>query len=110
MKKEWNTTYERWTEADTEAGETNDKGFSLENVTIREAIEDVGGVNASYSANEYPVTGNVRWLTNNSYNEGTHEYFTTGIEEQRSLHIPDHITPSSRLRLARLLGVVTIYE
>jgi hypothetical protein len=100
MSDKWHVTYETWTEEDAEYGDTDDRGFVLEDVSLREAIEACGGEHASYE----PSSSNhkdARWLTNDNYKED----FTSGATEQRSLHIPDHITPSSRLRLMRYLGV-----
>lgn len=105
MKNSWNVTYEIWDEESSEIGETDEKGFVVEDVSFKEALEEVGGIHASYEPDSSGDGSKVRWLTNDSYNEGTHEYFTTGREEQRSLHIPEHITPSSRKRICKLLGV-----
>jgi len=94
----FDVTYEIWTPEDYEAGDTNDRGFISEDVSLREAVREVG-----YRADEadcYPVH-DLRWLTNYEYDEN----FRTGARESRSLHIPDSVTSASRLRIARLLGV-----
>jgi hypothetical protein len=39
-----------------------------------------------------------RWLTFYKWNDCTRENIETGMIEDRSLHIPEHVTPSSRRR------------
>ncbi len=94
----FSVTYEMWTHEDVEAGETSDRGYISEDVSLREAVRDIG--HQALSADEWPVKS-PRWLTNDEYDED----FRTGARESRSMHIPNTVTPSSRLRIARLLGV-----
>lgn len=99
-------TYERFFPHDEgeDICEADESGFEVQYVPLRHAIEVCGGLHANYEANEWPVT-EPRWFTNYGYNEGTGEYFEHGINESRSLHIPKEVTPASRRRIARLLGV-----
>lgn len=102
----FSVTFERWNEAATEAGETDDRGFVIENVSLRDAIRlgleyrcpsHAGACEASDSNH-----ANARWLTFYKWNDCTRENLETGIEETRSLHFPDQITASTRRRIARL--------
>ena len=104
--KRFSVTFERWNEEAAEIGETDDRGFIIENVSLRDAIQQgleyrdpswAGSCEASDSRHEF-----ARWLTFHNWNDCTRENLETGIEESRSLHIPDCITPSSRKRIARL--------
>jgi hypothetical protein len=106
--KKFSVTFERWDEESVEIGDTDDRGFVIENVSLREAMQSgldyrfpswAGACEANDSRHE-----NARWLTFDNWNEGTRERIETGIIEQRSLHIPDNVTPSSRKRIARLFG------
>lgn len=94
----FNVTYEIWTPEDVECGDTDERGFVVEDAKLREAFAAIGGY--AECADQFPVRS-PRWFTNDEYD---HDY-RNGITEQRSLHIPDGVTPSSRRRIARLLGV-----
>jgi hypothetical protein len=96
----FNVTYETITEESAEHGDTADAGFLAENVSLREAIDDLGCGGEGMEANEYPVS-DPRWVT--AYR--TDEDYRTGEVENRSLHFPDNMTASSKLRVCRLLGV-----
>lgn len=106
MTKKFSVTFERWDEAALNAGDTDQRGVVIEEVSLCEAIQyglEFG--RHPYSANceaNNSNPDNVRWLTFYDWNHGTAENFETGIEEQRSLHIPDHVTAASRRRIARL--------
>lgn len=98
-------TYEIITEASAEDGEAADAGFVAERLNLREALGYVtateschcsqSGVEASDSRVEQ-----ARWIT--VYNGAN---YLSGNCENRSLHIPETVTASSRRRIARLLGV-----
>jgi hypothetical protein len=101
-------TYERWSDRDAEIGETDDRGFVIKDVSLRDAMQ----LGLEYSqpdfsgfceTNEYPVRA-PQWLTWNNWNDCTRDQFEHGIVESRSLHIPDKITKASRRRIARLFG------
>jgi hypothetical protein len=99
-------TYERWTEQDAEIGETDDKGFVIQDCSLSDAIR----LGLEYSRPEYAGTcepsdsriDHARWLTFYRWNDCTRENLEKGIDEQRSLHIPKHVTAASRRRIARL--------
>jgi hypothetical protein len=104
--KKFSVTFERWDDEAIEAGDTDDRGFVIENVSLRDAIQLgleyrcpswAGACEASDSRQEQ-----ARWLTFYNWNDGTREFYETGIVEQRSLHIPDKVTPSSRRRICRM--------
>jgi hypothetical protein len=94
----FSVTYELVNEA--EAGDTDRRGFIAESLTLREAMGILGG--SADEADSRPVTraNPPRWFTLYRGQD-----LLTGDYESRSLHIPDNVTPSSRLRIARLLGV-----
>lgn len=109
MKTGFSVTYERWNQEALEAGDTDDRGFVVENVSLRDAIRIgleyphpkwCGACEPNDSRPEY-----VSWLTFHKWNDGTAEYYRTGVEESRSLHFPDDITETTRCRIARLFGV-----
>lgn len=101
----FNVTYEIITEESAEDGDSAECGFIAENVSLREAIDSVmqtesshcsqSGVEASDS-----YVSEARWFT--VYNSAN---YLSGEIENRALHIPDSVTPASRKRIARLLGV-----
>ena len=95
MSNMFNITYETWLEEDVEIGDTDDKGFYLECVSLREAYDFLRW-EGSCEASAYPVN-QARWLSFN--NEAN---YIDGKTTCYSLHIPDAVTPSSRLRLAKL--------
>jgi hypothetical protein len=66
------------------------------NVSLRDAVELIGHMATEDSG---------RWFTNTEYGHGTRDYYENGRDESRSLHVPEHITPASYRRIARLLGV-----
>jgi hypothetical protein len=101
----FSVTFERYLPHpdDEDVCEADERGFVVEDESFRDALQAAGGVHAHYEANEWPIR-EPRWFTNDNYNEGTREYFEQGINESRSLHVPDNVTPASRRRIARLLG------
>lgn len=106
----FSVTYERWSPEDAEIGDTDDRGFMIENTTLRDAMRyGLEYARPEWSgcceANEYPVRA-PKWLTFYNWNDCTRDQFETGIVESRSLHIPDSITPASRRRIARLFGAM----
>ena len=99
-------TYERCTEKDIEIGETDDRGFVLKDASLREALQS--GLNfqdpshASYCEPNDSRATHTTWLSFPEWNNGTREYYRTGIIEGRALHFPTSLTPSSRRRLVHL--------
>lgn len=107
----FSVTFERYLPHDPEEDvcEPDERGFVVEGVSFRDALQQFSGCGfADYAtaddADEWPIQA-PRWFTLHKWNDGTHEYFCEGITEDRSLHLPDSITPASRRRIARLLGL-----
>lgn len=96
----FDVAYEIWTPEDVEHGETRNRGFVAEDVSLREAIAAIG--HHAHEADCWPVR-HPRWFTNDEYDQN----YRTGANESRSLHIPESVTEASRMRIARLLGVKT---
>lgn len=97
--KKFNVTYEIITEESAQAADAEERGFLLEDVSLRDAINEV--CNHGYiEASCYPIKHSPYvWFT--AYGEmDMHD----GSYENRSLHCPKNITPSSHRRVARLLG------
>ena len=90
------------TEESAEHGDAEDRGYVSEDTDLRSAIVDLGWPSQGFEPSSSP--GNdFRWVTACVMNEGTHEYYIEGVTENRSLHIPDNVTPSSRRRIMRLI-------
>lgn len=101
MKNNWNVTYETVTPESAAEGDYADSGFELEHASFRDAIQEfsTGGY---CEADSCPISLRCppRWFVRDL---GVTDY-GTGEQKQISLHIPEHITASSRMRLARLVG------
>ena len=97
----FNITYEIITPESVEYGEPEEIGFIAENVSLREGIDELSG-GEIVEANCYPISigSPPRWFTAHNVREN----YVTSETENRSLHLPENITPSSALRVARLLG------
>lgn len=100
----FNVTYEIVTPESAEEGDAAERGFVIEDVPLRTAIMHVQATRTNevdgVSAIEPSSSGLAfDWITIVNGME-----FTTGATESRSLHIPNAVTPSSRVRIARLLG------
>jgi hypothetical protein len=98
-------TYEIVTEESAEDGEAEDSGFVGENMRLREAIDCVTSTDSCHCSQSgiEPSDSRVesmRWVT--VYNGMD---YISGEVENRSLHIPDTVTASSRRRIARLMGI-----
>ncbi len=106
----FSVTFERWDYEAQEAGDTDDRGYVIQNVSLRDAMRDgleypsPEWCGYDCEANEYPIRA-PRWLTWHNWNDGTRERLETGIIEERALHIPAAVTDSSRRRICRLFGV-----
>jgi hypothetical protein len=110
MPKGFSVTFERYFPHDEheDVCDADERGFVIENVSLRDAMQ----VGLEYSrpewsgaceADSYPAR-NVRRLTFHRWNYCTRENIEQGIDENRSLHFPDHITEASRQRICRLFG------
>lgn len=89
-------------------GDAADRYYVTKGATLRDAVAFVratrtNAVEAAEVAecNEWPMVA-PRWITIHNGLE-----YLTGATESRSLHLPDSLTPSTRRRIARLLGVRT---
>ena len=102
----FNVTYEIWDEAAVEAGEARERGFEIRDATLREAVKAVLATRTSQVDGVESVDPSdsriehARWFTVTNGRE-----FLTGAQEQRSLHVPEGVTGSSRRRIARLVGM-----
>lgn len=96
-------TFEIVTHESAEHCEAAESGFVGTGFTLREAAATLSYWGGANSANVWPLGdgSNIRWLT-----FGGEEFDKWGECESRSLHIPDNVTASSRLRIARLFGLV----
>ena len=102
----FNVTYEIVTPKSAEHGDAEEIGFICEKVRLAQAIEEVqrtrisrGGGVECIEPSEVPGP-DFRWIT--IFNGMEYE---TGAYESRSIHIPEQVTLSSRVRIARLLGL-----
>lgn len=109
--KGFSVTFERYLPHDDgeDVCEADEQGFVIEGVSLRDAMH----LGLEYSRPEwsgacaadcYPIHG-ARWLTFYEWNSGTREEIEQGVSEQRSLHFPDSLTESSRMRICRLFNV-----
>ncbi len=102
----FSVTYSIVTPESAEEGETAEGGHIDRNLSLRDAVDlvretrtsECGGVEW-IGANDSDI-GAARWITIHNGME-----FRTGAAESRSLHFPDSLTRSSRIRIARILGV-----
>lgn len=107
----FSVTFERYFPHDDadDVCEPDERGFVIENVSLRDAVRlglearEPSWLNTP-EADSYPAS-NVRWLSFHRWNDCTREQIERGIVEDRSLHLPNNITPASRRRIARLFGV-----
>lgn len=107
----FSVTFERYFPHDDreDVCEPDERGFVIENVSLRDAMRlgleyrqpDYAG---HCEPDSYPAR-NVRWLNFHNWNDCTREQIQCGISESRSLHFPQSLTESSRLRICRLFGV-----
>lgn len=100
-------TFERVTAESAELGDAESRGYVLHNATLRDAIEALQGAYCEPDSWPISLANPPRWFTAYRTNEGTRDYYDAGVEESRSLHLPRNITPSSAIRIARLLGIET---
>jgi len=101
MKANWAISTETYTYRSAEHGEPELTSFT-QNLTFADAVylfRNADSENGIYT-DSYPCSINhpPRWLTAN----GTMHY-RSGETENVTLHIPEQVTPSSRMRLMRLL-------
>ena len=100
----FDVTYEIVTQESAEQGDAEERGFISQNISLRDAIADVCATRTCHvagviaiEASSFP-SNDFRWVTVDNDME-----YLTGAYESRSLHIPEHVTPSSRGRILRLV-------
>ena len=100
----FDVTYEIVTEESAEYGDAEERGFIDKNMTLRDALEAVRATRTNrvdgVTAIELSSSGHsFAWITICNGME-----YETGAYESRSIHLPDSLTGSTRVRVARLLG------
>jgi hypothetical protein len=98
MSKKFSVTYEIITPESAENGDVEESGYVDQDLTLREAINEFSCDNVEMDSYPCSLSNPPRWFTG-EYNVSC----ATGAEERRSLHLPRNITPSSAMRIARLL-------
>lgn len=101
MKAQFRVTYAIVTPESAEQGDYDETGFVSEGCSLSEAVDLIGGSTAEADSSPISLSTPPRWFTQSEYDVN----YSTGATESRSLHLPRNITPSSALRIARLLGV-----
>ena len=102
MQNNWNVSYATYTPESIELGDAEERGFEAEGVSFRDAIGYFGyPYLGEVQADSWPLSLNCapRWLTHSEQAD-----FRTGESRELDLLIPEQITPSSRMRIARLVG------
>ena len=104
----WTITYATITPESAENGDYDEHGIWAESLTLGEAMRELDFRGAYCEADSCPISRDFppRWFT-------FPEVCTdpkTGTATSYSLHIPDHITPASRMRLARFLACYGIQD
>ena len=105
MAAKFDVTYDIVTPESAEAGDVEESGFIDTGLCLRDAIRlvcatrtnEVDGVQ-SIECDEWPMRS-PRWVTVTNGME-----FRTGAQESRYLHMPESLAPSTRRRIARLVG------
>lgn len=90
--------YELVTPESAGHGEAESRGFVLESARLRDCLEECSGPYEPSDSGDSP-----RWLSFYEHGHGTRQYYEQGIEETRTLHFPETITPASRARVMRLI-------
>ncbi len=101
----FSVTYDVVTEESARQGDVVEQGFIAHLVTLRTALDIIEGDGCYVEADSSPLSLEhpPRWFTFYDVNEGSREWFETDRRESRTLHLPESITPSSAMRLARAL-------
>lgn len=100
----FNVTYEIVSQNSAEFGEAERRGYAGVELDLRSAIRELFEVETPETDCIQAIEPNcsnlssARWVT--VYNGMQYE---TGKFENRSLHFPEHITPSSAARIVRLV-------
>ena len=100
--EDFQITYEIVSEFSAENGDAEERGFVLEDVTLREALEwlednlDRYNPNGYIEADCFPVIA-PRWFTYYCYEDNN-------VWWNFSLHLPETLTEATRQRIARHIG------
>lgn len=97
----FNVTFDIVTEESAAEGDVAESGFVSKDSGLRDAMHDVFAIGANVTAIECDSSPALApcWIT---VYGGMNMY--SGEYESRSLHLPESLTPSSRRRVARLMG------
>lgn len=107
-KSRFDVTYEIVTEFSASDGEAEERGFIAENIPLRDALQMVFETRTSRCNAAHTIEPNdsdiarANWIT--VYN-GIE--FETGAWEKRSIHFPKNLTSATRIRIAKLAGVIS---
>jgi hypothetical protein len=107
LSKGFNVTFERWIESGLYGDEPFCRGVVIGDVSLRDALSELAARPhwaCATEADEWPIRAPRRFLFHD-WNEDTQENIEDGIREDRCLHVPAHVTPASRRRIARYLGL-----
>ena len=104
-------TFETISPESAENGEAESMGCYMDNMRFTEAVSclrNLGAWGCHCEADTCPIdpVNPPRWLT---FTDVSTDY-TTGEVTSYALHIPDNITPASRIRIARAAGCYGIKE
>ena len=101
----FNITYEIVTPESAEHGDAEERGFHLENLSFGEAMAEIRSLGlrgAHCEADSCPVT--IDCPPRSFYFPEADTDHQTGATTSYAVHLPRHVTPASRMRIARLLG------
>lgn len=92
------------TEESAEHGEAEEIGMEHEGLTLREAYDLLRWHGHAMQADCWPISKHnpPRWLSWEAEQD-----YQTGAYTERDLHLPQNLTASSRVRIARLFGLKT---
>lgn len=97
----FSVTFDVVTPESAEQGDVADSGFVVDGVSLRDAIAALQGAQVAPSCEPFNPNYRYTWF----YTMDAEVNYRTGAEETRALHLPTNLTPSTRRRIARLLGV-----
>src|SRR5258708_7642316 len=73
----FSVTYERWDESALEAGDTDDRGFVIQDVSLGDAMRlglEYNHPKCGFSEPNDSRVEYARWLNFHKWNDGTHDY------------------------------------
>ena len=100
MTKKFSISYEIVTPESAEYGEAEERGMFMEDISFGEAMSELRWYKGCHVEADCAPVHRPRWFIFIDADEN----HVTGARTSYSLHIPEHITESSRMRIARLLG------